>query len=43
MQDDGCSCDLTKEGWLAVIALALLFLPLAWVPCVMPSCRQVRS
>lgn len=42
-QNEACSFNLTPSGWLAAIALLLLFFPLAWLPCCMLECRQVRN
>jgi hypothetical protein len=39
--DDSCfSCDLSGVGIAATIFLLLFFFPLAWLPCVMESCRN---
>jgi hypothetical protein len=38
----GCfQCDgLSSQGLLSVILLVILFWPLAWIPCLMPSCFE---
>jgi hypothetical protein len=38
--DGGCSCDLNLIGILSMCILILTFLPLAWIPCVIPECRR---
>ena len=30
------------QGWIAVGVLAVLFMPLAWIPCCMQDCALVR-
>ncbi len=37
----GCSYYLTKRGWICVVVLCILCPPLAWLPCIIPSCSQV--
>jgi len=35
-----CSCDLSGAGVAWTVALLVLFFPLAWLPCVLKSCRH---
>ena len=38
IQDEIAEC---PQGWIAVGVLAIVFLPLAWVPCCMQDCALV--
>jgi hypothetical protein len=38
--DSCCSCDLSGLGIASTIFLLIFFFPLAWLPCVLESCRN---
>ena len=42
-QSGCCKCEgLSQGGLIAVVILVIIFSPLAWIPCVMDSCYEVR-